>query len=72
MQAVSDGCDMLSTFSEHLGLALKHMKDTNDAIAVHMMHAAKLVRQDILSCAFESTNHQDTVYPGKHDASWPR
>jgi len=26
------------TFTEHLGLAWKHLKDTDDAIAVHLMH----------------------------------
>ena len=47
---------------------------TNDAIAVYLIHAAKLVRQVVFSCSsafnysFELTSHQDTVNPGKYAA----
>jgi hypothetical protein len=44
--AVPHGRDVLLTFGEHIGTALQQICDSADADAIHMMHAAKLIRNE--------------------------
>jgi hypothetical protein len=51
LTAVNHGRDVLLTFADNLGLALQDLRDraSQDADAVYLMHAAKILRKEILS-----------------------
>ena len=50
LAAVNQGCDVFLTFNEHLGIAVHQLKNNADADAVHLMHTAKIIRQEIFNC----------------------
>src|SRR6218665_2425025 len=51
LTTVSHGRDILLTFRENLGIALEH-KRNSDIDAVHLMHTANLVRDEMFSSKF--------------------
>ena len=69
LTAVNHGRDVWLTFQDHLGMALVQIKKCSDADAVHLMHTAKLIRNEIFLGKFEfngsldSRSQQDSVPP---------
>jgi hypothetical protein len=51
--AVPHGRDVLLAFGEHVGAALQQMRENEDAHAVHLMHAVKLMHNEIFSFFFK-------------------
>ena len=63
--AVPHGRDVSLTFSEHIGTAMQQIPNSADADAIRMMHAAKLIRNQIFSHSSPFTanlsNHDTSV-----------
>jgi len=62
LTAVKQGKHVLLTFNDHLGIALKNIQESPDADAVHLMHTAKIIRDEIFSSGFKfrgSFNEKD-------------
>ena len=52
LTAVNHGRDVWLTFREHLGIALEQVNKSSDSDAVHLMHTAKLIRNELFSGKF--------------------
>lgn len=51
--AVTHGRDVLLTFNDHVGAAVKQMQGSVDADAIHLMHTAKLIRNEIFNSCYK-------------------
>ena len=47
LTAVNQGRDVMLTYNENLGIALKQIRENSDSDAIHLMHTAKLIRQEL-------------------------
>jgi len=69
LMSLPRGRDILLSFKDNVGAALMHVKNQSDADAVHLMHSAQIIRNEIFSitCAFNgtfsSTSQRDAVSP---------
>jgi hypothetical protein len=53
MTSVNHGREVLKTFNEPTEEALQQLHDTSDAEAIHITHAVKAIRYEILASKFE-------------------
>jgi len=49
LTAVAHGRDILLTFNENVGVALKQMTENPDSDALNLVHTAELVRNELFS-----------------------
>ena len=49
LTAVAHGRDILLTFNENVGVALKQMTENSDSDALNLVHTAKLIRNELFS-----------------------
>ena len=70
LTAVNHGREVMLTYNENLGIALKQIKDSSDSGAIHLMLTAKLIRQELFMAnsgdfngSFNENSQKDSVPP---------
>ena len=68
LTAINHGREVMLTYNENLGIALKQIKDSSDSGAIHLMLTAKLIRQELFMTnsgyfnrSFDENSQKDSV-----------
>lgn len=59
LTAVNHGREVLLTFNEHIGSAVKNMRDSADTEAIQLMHTIKILRSAMFSNTQKFSSHFD-------------